>query len=181
MIQVICACLLWVLRKWFSWRLSWKISFLGQAGNSVVLGCVSEEKPCCMWRSGLNGLFHKSETWAAQTAKRRKIITFLLQGDVCLTIISPFVTVFYCFLLDELSWVSFAYEDFQQPQLGFNVLVFIVLHRQRRAVLLLHISVGASLRWKSTNISQPSVTYLFCKFLFPLPSILPKELVLELF
>lgn len=43
---------------------------------------------------------------------------------------------------NKLSGVSFADEDFQQPQFGFHVLVFVVLHCQRGAVLLLHISIG---------------------------------------
>lgn len=49
--------------------------------------------------------------------------------------------VFYLFS-DELRGVSFADEDFQQPQLGFDVLVFVVLGRQRGAVLLLHVSTA---------------------------------------
>lgn len=44
---------------------------------------------------------------------------------------------------NELSGVSFADEDFQQPQFGFDMLVFVVLRCQRRAVLLLHIPVEA--------------------------------------
>lgn len=40
----------------------------------------------------------------------------------------------------EFSRVSFADEDFQQPQFGFDVLVFAVLHCQRGAILLLYIS-----------------------------------------
>lgn len=47
-----------------------------------------------------------------------------------------------CPSLDKLGGVSLAYEDLQQPELGFEVLVFAVLLRQRRAVFLLHISIG---------------------------------------
>ena len=44
--------------------------------------------------------------------------------------------------LDELGRVTFAYEDLQQPKFGFDVLVFVVLHCQGRAVFLLHVSMG---------------------------------------
>lgn len=43
---------------------------------------------------------------------------------------------------DEFSWVSFADEHFEQPQFGFDVLVFVVLHSQWGAVLLLHVPAG---------------------------------------
>lgn len=43
---------------------------------------------------------------------------------------------------DELAGVSLADEDFQQPQLGLDVLVFAVLLRQRGAVLFLHVPTG---------------------------------------
>lgn len=56
------------------------------------------------------------------------------------------------FYSDEFSWVSFADEHFEQPQFGFDVLVFVVLHSQWGAVLLLHV-----------------------------PSVLSKKLVLKLF
>lgn len=42
---------------------------------------------------------------------------------------------------DELWGVSFADEDFEQPQFGFDMLVFAVLHCQWGAVLLLRVSV----------------------------------------
>lgn len=43
---------------------------------------------------------------------------------------------------DEFSGVSFADEHFEQPQFGFDVLVFVVLHSQWGAVLLLNVPAG---------------------------------------
>lgn len=83
---------------------------------------------------------------------------------------------------DKLCWVSFADEDFQQAQFGFDVLVFVVLLRQWGAVLLLHVSMGTrqgevteSLLWECLLVEKNLSTVFF------LPSILPEELVLELF
>lgn len=55
----------------------------------------------------------------------------VLQPHICWNLIS-----------DELCCVSFADEDFQQSQFGFDVLVLAVLCRQWGAVLLLHVSMG---------------------------------------
>lgn len=55
----------------------------------------------------------------------------VLQPHICWNLIS-----------DELCCVSFADEDFQQSQLGFDMLVLAVLCRQWGAVLLLHVSKG---------------------------------------
>lgn len=96
---------------------------------------------------------------------------------------SPFLQSFI-FSSDKLGRVSFADEDFQQPQLGFNVFVFVVLHCQWWAVLFLHISVGC--RWgqqTERRLSSGKKHYFFYEQIlcFLLPSILPKELVLKIF
>lgn len=58
------------------------------------------------------------------------------------------------FSLEELRGISFADENLYQPKLGFDVLVFVILYRQRRAVFLLHVSMAtASGRKQNTNIS----------------------------
>lgn len=95
-------------------------------------------------------------------------------------------SVFYLFL-DDLSRVSFADEDFQQPQLGFNMLVFVVLRCQRGAVLLLHISMGTRKQtvrnwrkvqlWKTHHVNVCTLSYV----IFFLPSVLSEKLVLKLF
>lgn len=61
-----------------------------------------------------------------------------------------------CPSLDELGGVSLAYEHLQQPELGFDVLVFIVLLCQRRAVFLLYVSMGTrgGREEKTTNIRK---------------------------
>ena len=57
---------------------------------------------------------------------------------------------------DGLGLPPLADEDFQQPQFGFDVFVFVVLHGQRGAVLLLHISMGTS-RGRETTDSERRV------------------------
>ena len=50
----------------------------------------------------------------------------------------------------ELGRVSFADQDFQQFELGLHVFVFVILHRQRGPVLLLHIPTGR--HWQETAV-----------------------------
>lgn len=97
---------------------------------------------------------------------------------------------------DELCWVSFADEDLQQAQFGFDVLVLAVLRRQWGAVLLLHVSMGTRSqmvrqvatrtvqlhrrKWRLVNFPRKSSTGRLPNLFF-LPSVLSEELVLELF
>lgn len=75
-------------------------------------------------------------------------------------------------MLDELRGVSFADQDFQQLQLGLDVLVLVVFHRQGRAIFLLHVSVEREHRYLSVKrkvmVSDdplPPVLFLFtCRF-----------------
>lgn len=69
----------------------------------------------------------------------RKTWLFLARWDVLTVTLETQQSLFYS---DEFSWVSFADEHFEQPQFGFDVLVFVVLHSQWGAVLLLHIPAG---------------------------------------
>lgn len=91
---------------------------------------------------------------------------------------------------DEFSWVSFADEHFEQPQFGFDVLVFVVLHSQWGAVLLLHVPAGTrrqtlrrcekkNLRVEVSYYAVPNIWHW--QTLFFLPSVLSKKLVLKLF
>lgn len=91
---------------------------------------------------------------------------------------------------DEFSGVSFADEHFEQPQFGFDVLVFVVLHSQWGAVLLLNVPAGTrrqSLRRceKKTFVSRFLIMQFqifdIDKLFFFLPSVLSKKLVLKLF
>lgn len=91
---------------------------------------------------------------------------------------------------DEFSGVSFADEHFEQPQFGFDVLVFVVLHSQWGAVLLLNVPAGTrrqSLRCceKKTFVSRFLIMQFqifdIDKLFFFLPSVLSKKLVLKLF
>lgn len=145
-----------------------EINFSGETGDSASLqiSCelaalqASRRKTLQSSTEWTNRPFPTPETWAAQMATRRKITSFLLQGEVCLTIsletkYQSIFTVFY-FFSDELGWVSFADEDFQQPQLGFNVLVFVVLQCQWGAVLFLHISVGCGWKINSKKVRRLS-------------------------
>lgn len=185
MIQAICAHLKSIPRN-----------VLARRELVAVCRCWRKTPLCATER--INRLFLNLETWAAQMATRLKKINHIFWVRCvwpCLwrPSISPSLQSFY-FILDELSWVSFADENFQQSQFGFNMFVFTVLYCQRGAVLLLHISVGTSCEWKTTNmrksrrfsriklITQHSFCYIiWTSESFLLPSILPKELVLKLF
>lgn len=104
--------------------------------ESVVgrwLSVGSRGKACCAWQSRLTGCFSIShrQRWG-------KIRFFLPQSETK----QHWVCFFFNLFSDELRGVSLADEDFQQPQFGFDVLVFVVFHCQRGAVLLLHVSMG---------------------------------------
>ncbi len=134
-----------------------EMSLIGEAGNfmSLWISCGSaalcrlQSKTVLCSTERINRLvLHEPETWAAQMATRRKKkrIVSPTECEMCLSVSvetkqQSFKSPFYLFS-DELGWVSFADEDFQQAQFGFNVLVFAVFHRQRGAVLLLYIPMG---------------------------------------
>lgn len=78
--------------------------------------------------------------------------------------------------LDEFGGVSFTYQHLQQPKLGFNVLVFVVLPSQRWAVFFLHVPVRTKkVEWESNETKQKRT-----KDGLTLPAVLLEELLLEL-
>lgn len=130
---------------------------------------------------------HELDWMEKQAVARRKLWYLFLQGEMCLTVSLKSIESFIFFVSDWFSRSSFADEDFQQPQFGFDVFVFIVLDCQRGAVLLLRDSMGTrqqtlrigegSAVENQLNVNVDSLAYVF----FSLPSVLPKKLVFKLF
>lgn len=79
-----------------------------------------------------------------QDGFRRAYLALAWTESACLCALFP-----QRWMLDELRWLSFADQDFQQLQLGLNVLVFVVFHRQGRAIFLLYVSVERQHRYLS--------------------------------
>lgn len=110
----------------------------GQVSCRTSGAAAPQDELAAVGRKGLSGTFLRVGDTSSSSDGRRDRVAVAVAAASRLRVSNLNVTS------DELAGVSFADEDFQQPQFGLDMLVFAVLLCQRGAVLFLHVPTGTA-------------------------------------